>query len=436
MAKRRALILYNLFPLLAGPFPAWTPHIERAARLGFTWLFVNPIQRTGRSRSLYSVADYFAFDDRLVDSQLGTPADTQVREMLADARAHGLDAMVDLVVNHCSIDADILREHPAWIVWEKSGHAAHPFAMQNGRKVVWGDLAKIDHAATRDPEGLFQYFLRVVRFLWDLGFRGFRCDAAYQVPRSFWRRLIAEVKAQHPTAIFAAETLGCPPDQTRRTASAGFDYIFNSAKWWDMHQHWLLEQYDLTREIAPSISFPESHDTERLLEECHGNEAAVRQRFLFTALFSAGVMVPMGFEFGFRRRLHVVQTTPADWEAPSFDLSDFIRSVNLLKAQHQVFQEECPTQMLHTSNPQVLVMWKASTTCREEALVILSKDAHHRQHVRIDDVRSLVQSGAPLSDVTPGADRLEHIPAPFEYELRPGEGRVLMTARDIPPRVV
>ena len=25
-------------------------------------------------------------------------------------------------------------------------------------------------------------------------------------------------------------------------------------------------------------------------------------------------MMPMGFEFGFRKPLHVVHTTPADWE--------------------------------------------------------------------------------------------------------------------------
>ncbi len=43
------MIVYNLFPLLAGPFPGWVPHIERAAAMGFDWLFVNPVQRPGAS---------------------------------------------------------------------------------------------------------------------------------------------------------------------------------------------------------------------------------------------------------------------------------------------------------------------------------------------------------------------------------------------------
>ena len=31
-------------------------------------------------------------------------------------------------------------------------------------------------------EGLYRYCLRVVEHLLDLGFDGFRCDAAYQMP--------------------------------------------------------------------------------------------------------------------------------------------------------------------------------------------------------------------------------------------------------------
>jgi hypothetical protein len=36
--------IYNLFPLLAGPLPRWKPHLERARRMEFDWLFVNPIK--------------------------------------------------------------------------------------------------------------------------------------------------------------------------------------------------------------------------------------------------------------------------------------------------------------------------------------------------------------------------------------------------------
>src|SRR5262249_36775806 len=160
---------------------------------------------------------------------------------------------------------------------------------------------------------------------------GFRCDAAYQVPRRFWQRLITEVRSKHPHTVFTAETLGCSPDQTLDTARAGFDYVFNSSKWWNLQDSWLIEQYSLLRETTRSISFPESHDTPRLLEEMNGNVAALKQRYLFSAFFSAGVMVPIGFEYGFRKPLRVTDTKPSDWEAVNVDLSAFISKVNATK---------------------------------------------------------------------------------------------------------
>jgi len=36
-----AMILYNLFPLLAGPMTGWEPHLKRAAAMGFSWAFIN-----------------------------------------------------------------------------------------------------------------------------------------------------------------------------------------------------------------------------------------------------------------------------------------------------------------------------------------------------------------------------------------------------------
>ena len=61
------MIIYNLFPPLAGTFGNWESHIERAADMGFDWIFVNPIQKPGQSRSLYSIADYFRINPRFLD---------------------------------------------------------------------------------------------------------------------------------------------------------------------------------------------------------------------------------------------------------------------------------------------------------------------------------------------------------------------------------
>ncbi len=416
--------IYNLFPLLAGQFKDWSTHLEGAAEMGFNWVFVNPIQKLGSSGSLYSIADYFAINPVYCSSGNKSPEE-QVRAMVAQAEKLGLGMMIDLVINHCAYDSELLGKHPEWFVKE-NGRIANPFCMHDGQKVVWGDLAQFDHHHSSDAEGLYLYCREIVGYLLDLGFKGFRCDAAYQIPSGFWKRLISDVKKVLPDAVFVAETLGCSPEQTRQTAQAGFDAVFNSSKWWDFDSPWMMEQYHLTRDIAPSISFAESHDTPRLYAEQHGNVDAVKQRYLFSALFSAGVMMPMGFEFGFSKPLHVVNTKPMDWEKTDVDISAFIREVNLIKSHYRVFQEESITEVWNCSNPALLVIWKASAIDHSQALIILNKDVWNRQHCWIENLHHLVQHAPILMDVSPQWP-MEFLPAPFEYELLPGMARVFVT---------
>jgi starch synthase (maltosyl-transferring) len=423
------MILYDLFPLLAGPFSQWPRHFKRAAEMKFDWVFLNPIQRTGASGSLYSVADYFAINPTLLDPASTLQPDEQVRLMIRDARSAGLRVMIDLVINHCAVDSALTREHPDWFVREPDGRIVNPSCQHNGETIVWRDLARFDHRHTRDPEGLYRYCLRVLEHLVSLGFEGFRCDAAYQIPTSFWGRLVRDMKSRHPHLCFVAETLGCSAEETRETARAGFDFVFNSSKWWNFRDAWLMAGYNLVRETAPSISFPESHDTVRLAEELHGNVDALKQRYLFSALFSAGVMIPAGFEFGCRKPLHVIHTTPADWAANGIDLTAYIAQVNAIKRDHPVFREDGPTEFVPCHNPNILLMRKASTRPGGEALLILNKDVGSHQEFYSDHLRHFLPGGVPLHDVSPEYP-LEQVHEPFHYALRPGQGIVLVAGKN------
>ena len=426
--------IYNLFPRLAGCFEDWTPHLERAAAMGFDWVFVNPIQKTGRSGSLYSIADYFAINKDFLrpDAQI-SPKD-QVLAMVAEAERLGLSMMIDLVINHCAVDSSLVREHPEWFLHEGK-KIANPFCLEpDGTRVTWYDLAQFDHANSPDRAGLLDYCVKLVLHLVSLGFRGFRCDAAYQLPNAVWEQLIARVRREHPEVVFIAETLGCSPEQTSATASAGFDAIFNSSKWWDFEGGWLLDQYDLTRRAAPSISFPESHDTERLFSESGGNPHAMQQRYLFAALFASGVMIPIGFEYGFRSRLDVVNTRPEQWESPNLDLTHFIARINEIRDTYPVFQHEGPIMRLDHAHSAVLLLHKSAPDGQGEALLVLNKDPWNRQHVQVENLYQHVQTPGPLLDVSPEWP-MDYIPTPFDFDLAPGMGRILVTAPAAQPSI-
>jgi starch synthase (maltosyl-transferring) len=271
--------------------------------------------------------------------------------------------MMDLVINHTAKDSLLVADHPDWFAREPGGAIRSPFAVDpddTSRITVWGDLAEIDFAPRPARDTLVAWFAELVQHYARLGFRGFRCDAAYKVPAATWRTVIAAARAVDPGAVFAAETLGCTEEEALGLADCGFDYLFNSSKWWDFRSDWLLRQYDLYRRIAPTIAFPESHDTERLASELgragvvepRQVEALYRQRYLFAAAFSSGVLMPMGYEFGFRRKLDVVTTRPDQWEAPLFDLTAFIGAVNRMKQALPVLNQEGP--QIRATRPGVL----------------------------------------------------------------------------------
>jgi starch synthase (maltosyl-transferring) len=406
--------IYNLFPLLAGALPRWTSHLERARRMDFNWLFVNPFHFSGHSGSLYSIKDYYAVDPRLIDPAAGPP-ELQLRRTIDSARELGLRVMMDFVVNHTAFDSPLAAQHPAWYRRGRDGQPLHPGVKDGGKTVVWGDLFEIDNSVNRD--GLWNYWINLANHYASIGIEGFRCDAAYKVSSALWRTLIRAVKAVHPSVQFFAESLGCPPEDTKTLAQSGFDFIFNSSKWWDFTAPWCLKQYRDTADLVPSISFPESHDTERLAAEFNGDQPAVRMRYAFAALLSTGVMMPIGFEYGFRRRLHVVNTRPEDWEQPSWDLTDFIGRVNKLKESHPAFNEEGPIETLDVGNPKLFAFVKRPKRGNERILIVLNKDRRNPQSFAARAIASFLGAASYINDLSPD-EKLEHTSDSNAYLLK------------------
>ena len=372
--------------------------------MAFDWLFVNPFHKSGYSGSLYSIADYYEFDPRLIDPAASSP-ERQFRHMIETAQGLGLTLIMDLVINHTAFDSPLVKQHPSWYKRGRDGKPVHPSAREDDRVITWGDLFEIDNSKDRD--GLWSYWIEIAEHYAAMGIRGFRCDAAYKLPSELWRTLIGRVKRVRPDAVFFAESLGCPFHETVRLANCGFDFVFNSSKWWDFVAPWCLEQYRQTATLVPSISFPESHDTARLAAELDGERDAVKMRYGFSAVFSTGVMMPIGFEYGFSRRLDVVKTKPEDWEEPRWDFADYIGRVNRLKASRRVFNAEGPIDTITLDNSRIFAFVKWSPDRSERALVVINKEARTQQSFRLQALAPFLAGAARVEDVSPDGS-LQH----------------------------
>jgi starch synthase (maltosyl-transferring) len=426
--------IYNLFPLLAGSITEWERHLDRIKGMGFNWIFLNPISMPGFSGSLYAVKDYYTLNP-LVQGDATGSADKLVQTFVAAAADRGISVMMDLVVNHTGKDALLTTEHPDWFEREHDGSLRSPFCVDPAdtrKRTGWADLAEIDYRDRPQRAEIVKYFAELIRHFVRLGVRGFRCDAAYKVPKPVWRELIAAGRRENAKVIFIAENLGGLMEQVEELRSAGFDYLFNSAKWWDFRAPWLLEQYEKFRTIAPSIAFPESHDTDRLaadlgresVSEPGALELRYRHAYLFSAVFSTGVMIPIGFEYGFKRRLHVVNTRVGDWETPIFDLTRFIAEVNKMKADVPVLNEEGPQRVVFFPDARLVGLVRRAMRGPGWCLSVINTDQRGAVTGRLDGLDGDLQGGR---EVTPGWQGvpLHH---GMEITLDPGDIRVFARA--------
>jgi starch synthase (maltosyl-transferring) len=386
------LRIYNLFPTLAGTVRQWTTHLPRIAAMGFNAVYVNPFHYPGFSGSLYAVKDYYRLNPRFRGSE--PDGDNVLLRAFTDAaREYGLRVIMDLVVNHTSKDSELVTSRPDWFTRDARGNFVSPHATDPAdpsQKTVWGDLAELDYRPPQQHQ-ILAYFQDLVRHYIGLGFGGFRCDAAYKVPAEVWHGLIEDAKAASSDVLFCAESLGAPKEAVLALVGAGFDYLFNSVKWWDFESPWLLEQYEEFRHIAPSIGFPESHDTDRLVSELlaagipEGQiEPRYRQAYAFAAAYSAGVMMPMGFEYGWSQRLDVVNAGNGEAEPKRFDLSEFIAEVNAMKRAIPALNEEGQQRLLTSQADPVVVLERQTQSRDERVFILVNTNEHERREVTVE----------------------------------------------------
>ena len=226
-----------------------------------------------------------------------------------------------------------------------------------------------------------------------------------------------------PDCLFLAESLGCDFKQVQELAGLGFDYLFNSTKYWDFNEYWGMEQYYKTSPLVKTISFPESHDTGRIITEMNGDIAPIKRQLLFSALFSAGYMIPVGFEYGFTKALNVVNTQPDWWENTLIDFTEYIKKINALKDKYPVLNVEEGVEIVEQANWANVFCFKKSMPNEKSILVLLNKDKENHQNVHFDDLTKILGEDG-IIDISPEYV-MSYLPYDFDYDLRPSEVKIL-----------
>ena len=238
---------------------AWLDHVTD---LGLNGLALGPVFAS--TTHGYDTVDHFAVDPRLGDAD-------DLRHLVAAAHDRGVRVLLDGVFNHVG------REHP--FVRAALADPGSPEARLLARDADGGVvpfeghalLVTLDHSSP-DVEDLV---VEVMTHWLDQGVDGWRLDAAYAVPTSFWARVLPRVRERHPEAYVVAEVLH--GDHAAFVAESGVDsvtqYELWKAVWSSLDQRnlyeldWALQRHASFVDAFAPWTFVGNHDVTRIASQ-------------------------------------------------------------------------------------------------------------------------------------------------------------------------
>jgi len=277
----RHAVWWQVYPLgFTGAWPADRPGpahrlrrleswLDYAVELGASGLMLGPI--FAAETHGYDTVDYFRIDPRLGDQG-------DFDALIAAAHDRGLRVLLDGVFNHVG------RGHPAFQAVLEQGPSA-PTA--SWFRLTWpaGEwrpgiepayesfeghdaLVALNH---REP-AVIEHVSEVMRHWLGRGADGWRLDAAYAVPATFWAQVLPPVRGAHPSAwIFGEVIHGDYVDfVTRSTVDSVTQYelwkaiwsALNSANFFELS--WALERHNTFLGTFVPQTFLGNHDVTRI----------------------------------------------------------------------------------------------------------------------------------------------------------------------------
>ena len=398
-----ALIIYNIFLREMPGLHNWMQAMASALNMGFNAIYMSPFNRVGSSRSSYSIMDLMDYDPRCFTH--GAEPIDELREFLQVCKERCVLPIMDLVINHTAFDSPLVRRYPQWFKYDNAGRIVHPGAGDT----VWGDIVTLNYESF--DMTLWNYMRDVIAFYCRLGFRGFRCDCANQIYPGFWQWVISSIKAEYPDTVFIAESF-CDRNQRVMLGKVGFDYIFNSAKWWQYDGNWLVEDALATAPFCDSIAMPANHDTERGIVDAGRDVEVLKQRIRFTAFISKGFELTAGDEYAVDKRIDVVDSGPENYFTTGIDVRDFIAETITLKKSCASLCEEGDTDLIHVDKQAAVLLRR----WRGEAVMLVINKTHRTIRVPFGVVRcKSLPSASVLSELVDDG----FILAPLEVRVVP-----------------
>jgi starch synthase (maltosyl-transferring) len=396
---------YEMFPRSAGTDPSRSATFDEAAArlpyvaaMGFDVLYLPPIHPIGRSfrkgpnnaltagpgdpGSPWAIGGEEG-GHMSVEPGLGTIDDFD--RFVDAARRQGLEIALDLAYQ-ASPDHPYVREHPDWFRRRPDGSIKYA---ENPPK-RYQDIYPINFESEAWHE-LWVELKRVIEFWIGHGVAIFRVDNPHTKPYPFWQWALADIRRQHPEAIFLSEAF-TRPKVMRYLAKSGFSQSYTYFTWRntkpELTEYFTeLTQTDVREYMRPNL-FANTPD---ILHEYlqHGGRTAFQVRLVLAATLGASYGIYSGFELaenvpireGSEEYLdsEKYQIRPRQFEQAG-SLAELIGRINTIRRAHPALQRDWGLRFHQTDNPELICYSKRSEDGTDVMLVVVNLDPAHMQH--------------------------------------------------------
>ena len=324
-----------------------------------------------------------------VHPDLGTIEDFDA--FVGQARELGLEVALDLALQ-VAPDHPWAKEHPEWFTVLADGTIAYA---ENPPK-KYQDIYPVNF--DKDPEGISQEVLRVVRHWMNHGVRVFRVDNPHTKPVNFWAWLLAEVRKTDPDVLFLAEAF-TRPAMMQTLARIGFHQSYTYFTWRNTKPELTEYLTELSRQTAHFLRPNFFVNTPDILHAYlqYGGPPAFAIRAVLAATLSPTYGVYAGFELfehvavrpGSEEYLdsEKYQLRPRDWaaaEASGRTLAPLLTTLNRLRREHRALQRLRTLRFHHVDDDNLLCYSKHDGD--DLVLVVVNLDPHAAREstVRLD----------------------------------------------------
>lgn len=322
--------------------------LEYICSLGVTALYLNPIFASGTNHK-YQTRDYLSVDPAFGDERV-------LKELIDACHARGLRVILDGVFNHTGVDffafADAKKMGAASVY--KDWYFFHGFPVGPPgapNYECWWSIGSLPKLNTGNP-GVRRYLFDVTRHWMELGIDGWRLDVPNEIPHDFWIAWRQLVRSINPGAYIVGEIWddGGPwlrGDQfdavmNYRVRAACLEFFASrTSSVQDFDSALRAARMDLSDEVnLAAFNLLGSHDTERFLTLCGGDEELWKLGLLFLLTYPGTPSLYYGDEVGMTGGKDPACRGTMVWEPTQQNarLLEFTRRVVALRRDHDALR--------------------------------------------------------------------------------------------------